>query len=51
MAYRPSQNLTHDHTIYERRKERLGKIPFCIWSHDSQEIINNIATECQMLKL
>jgi len=25
----PSQSLSHDHTVYERRKERLGNVPFC----------------------
>ena len=25
-----SQSLSHDHTVYERRKERLGNVPFCI---------------------
>ena len=26
----PSQSLSHDHTVYKRRKERLRNVPFCI---------------------
>ena len=26
-----SQSLSHDNTVCERRKERLGNVPFCIW--------------------
>jgi len=26
----PSQSLSHEHTVYERRNERLGNVPFCI---------------------
>jgi len=26
-----SQSLSHGHTVYERRKERLGNVPFCIY--------------------
>jgi len=25
-----SQSLSHGNTVYERRKERLGNVPFCI---------------------
>ena len=26
-----SQSLSHHNTVCERRKERLGNVPFCIW--------------------
>jgi len=26
-----SQSLSYGHTVYERREERLGNVPFCIY--------------------